>query len=116
MILQQLRFRVVSLQKKKRFFSGFSVLDYTAQKRYFSSAYKNPPNSPKTILAGEGPPPPERGTGDADALLKSSSPSISTSKLKAVVFDMSVLVLQNPEKDGGAGGGEENKQEREEEK
>ena len=33
---------------------------------------------------------------------KSSSPSISTSKLKAVVFDMGVLVLQNPE-DGGAG-------------
>jgi hypothetical protein len=51
---------------------------------------------PKTILAGEGPPPPERGTGDADALLKSAAPKISNSKLKVIVFDMSVLVLHNP--------------------
>eukprot|EP00944_MAST-04C_sp_MAST-4C-sp1_P008874 g8874.t1 len=104
MILKKIGFRVAaSLHRKNRFFIGISVLDHTAQKRYISSAYKNPPNSPKTILSGEGPPPPERGTGDADALLKSASPSISTSKLKAVVFDMSVLVLQNPENDNGAG-------------
>ena len=104
MILKKIGFRVAaSLHRKNRFFIGISVLDHTAQKRYISSAYKNPPNSPKTILSGEGPPRPERGTGDADALLKSASPSISTSKLKAVVFDMSVLVLQNPENDNGAG-------------
>ena len=101
MILQQLRFRVVSLQK--RFFSGFSVLDYTAQKRYnFSSAYKNPPSAEN--YSGWGRPAATR-TRDwrCGRTIEISSPSISTSKLKAVVFDMSVLVLQNPEKDGGAG-------------
>ena len=67
------------------------------KQRFFSSNNNNKSNIPKTILAGEGPPPPERGTGDADALLRSAAPKITNSKLKAIVFDMSVLVLHNPE-------------------
>eukprot|EP00943_MAST-04B_sp_MAST-4B-sp1_P005416 g5416.t1 len=74
------------------------LLRNNRQTYFFSStsASKNGFNhKPKTILAGEGPPPPERGTGDADALLKSAAPKISNSKLKVIVFDMSVLVLHS---------------------
>ena len=78
-------------------FSTSSLYINNMKHRFFSSNNNNKSNTPKTILAGEGPPPPERGTGDADALLRSAAPKITNSKLKAIVFDMSVLVLHNPE-------------------
>ena len=48
------------------------------------------------VLSGEGPPNPEAAhVGSAEDVLKTPAPKISTSKLKAVVFDMHVLLLDS---------------------
>ena len=64
--------------------STYSLYINNMKHRFFSSNNNNKSNIPKTILAGEGPPPPERGTGDADALLRSAAPKITDSKLKTL--------------------------------
>ena len=48
----------------------------------------------KTILAGEGPPPPGASlVGSAEEVLKTQPPALTNSKLKGLIFDMNVLLL-----------------------
>jgi len=55
----------------------------------------------KTILPGEGPPPPGASlVGSAEEVLNTQPPALTNSKLKGFVFDMNVLLLDVTSKKG----------------